>query len=142
MKRHGMYSDVGIRVKVLMILGLIAALVSGMFSLSAQAAPAASKPTQKLVVPPSVRNDFGEANVIREMPRARYEFGAKTDTDYDRFEYMVILFEYPGGFQSEAEMEAARRVLDIPESFVENIFRQMEIYDESNPIIIDNTIIA
>jgi hypothetical protein len=117
-------------------LAMLACLLAFLFGIAypTEAAPKQVKPFNpseaKKVVPPSVRMDFsGERNVIREMPRARYEFGKKTEADVDRFILMVMLFEKPTGFQGEAEMEAARRVLNISESFVERIIIDMWLFD-------------
>jgi hypothetical protein len=81
-----------------------------------------AKPTQP---PNAIPINRGEINVQREMPKARKEFGAGTEADYDRFIEKVFKFEQPGGFDSEAEIEASRRVLNVPRDEVDNIFNYL-----------------
>ena len=55
----------------------------------------------------------GEKNVAAQMQRAKQEFGKRDDEAYSLFRYKVQKFETEEGFQGEAELEAARRVLNI-----------------------------
>jgi len=64
--------------------------------------------------------DQGERNVQTQIPLAKFLWGeGPTDQNLEDFEDMCRRFEEPGGFQSEAEMEAARRVLGVPEELMD-----------------------
>ncbi len=66
----------------------------------------------------SVTDDPAERNVRNYMYAAEKEFGLRDTAAFATFEFKARHFEEPLGFEGEAEMEAARRVLGIPASKV------------------------